>query len=555
MPGLKSPQEMNTVDIKPEQSGRFTNPADPKIDTKFADTLSAGLTAKENQRQESERKALALAEANFENAKDSLRIQAQAKIADAQGLNAGKVYNKERESFETNLGKAYESVPERFRPAMAPKFNKGMNELDSFGFPHVYQQVKKVELSAFTERAKNDTNLAIEMSHDLDTFEKEGLASVRKSYYNTADRKGLFGVEKEKSAFDGVSSTIQGAIEMQVRAGYIPHGKEMLNRFNEQMTPADKVKAWKAIDKAEKAIQTREDIDLAQTLLKHFGDDLAGAHDALKTGAKNPTQYKNVSTILKNEYQFRQETQKSKVESIVARLNKNLKNTGRLDTDALTELAGEDYKRATEYQKIHEDNKGQVIRTSTDWEKTYPELRNLFDNNPEKARDLDLHKYWDKLSSKEYARFEKEQSILKRDQYDDTRKVHDMGTKLVGTLYNEWVKKYKIFRMDEKGKLNEIMREESDRILAGQKYISAEEYKQKMARSMEARAIEMRDEDPKLKNLWGVFAKPRARVATTMNPNADAARKLKEQVDANPRTKGWPEARKSKYINFLLNQK
>jgi hypothetical protein len=545
--GLRSPQEMQLTKLAATPSMRLQGVQPAVVNTEFINTLSKQMAVREEARLKAEKDQLDFVKADVANTGDQLRIQAQASVANAEGINALSESKKQRDDLEAKLNKKLDLIPEKFHPYVKQEISKSLTQYDSFSVPYSYSQVKKTQDETFKTRISNDMNNAVENSADLTHLNDEGLAKVSASIIQRAQKTygsdpGLV-LSNGMTAGDmiqnevklGVSKTLLLSIEQQSRGDRMDIAKNILTNFNDELTPADRVKAIKILDSAEKDKGTKDAILLSSDAYKLYDGDLALASEHLRATAPNDKIFTQAMGMLKDMNFVNEKNKKRAEDDAISNIYESVQNNRGIPQDQLMKLSPE--KREKIVERINTNRGLGTIVTNYD---TYAEVSDmLYSMTPEEAKDFKLSRYTQEIGPQQMKTLEGLRNDLMSKAQAGKVEAQRSTIKDANDIVKEIMKQNKVIpKSAEAGKLYEMGLNEWER-LKNDKNITVKELRARILTAYKQR-YKTTKEVPGF--LWGTTKK--SVVSDTLAPDLsvvhpsvrNALRKQIMQMTGRPAT-------------------
>jgi hypothetical protein len=534
--GLRSPQEMQTVKLKADGSTRFSGAVAPKISTEFIDVLQQEVNEQEAARVANEKKKLEFLTAKASNeAERDVLIPAMSEVTNAEGLSAMEVANKNRDKLQKALFKKLDTIPEQYRPYVQAEFDKKLTRFEKTAIPHVYGQTKKVEDETFKTHIANKVNEAIEGSGDLEEFGTIGLANVEIAIKKRAERLGLSPEQTDAAVQAGVSETVVRSIEQQAMVGRLDLAAESLKRFNEEVTPRDRVKAIKIIESAKKQMGTLEASRLSDEALAQSDGNLALAERYIVSTAPNDRIAKQALGFMNYRHEARRKQEVAQIESLKAKVNRSIKE-GSMDMQSFNALPVEEQDKINEY--LNKTRGGKLI--ITDW-KAHDELvERLFDTNTAETLRDDIIDSKRHLISPEVMK-PLEMRYLRLKQEDNKNYAagqRGLSLDTLNTLVGQIATENKMSNKAERAKLKNLVIDAQEKILTQNDKITPRELKIQIRKALKDNGIK-KVEEP---YFFGLFSKEKLKANEDVVDNSPAV---------HPSAR---EALKTKYPNLSESQ-
>jgi len=496
--GLRSPQEMQRVRATSPESTRFQNVAPNNISSQFVDTLAGGLKQEEALRLEREKEKLNLSKATFQNIGDDLRIQAQAKTANATGLNAAKQAKEQADWLQKSLEEKFDKLPEVYKPYLKGEVANTMTKFRGFATPHAYSQAKQVEDATYKTRIKNEINGLIESSGDIETFAGEGLAGLEYQARQSATRR--YGAEASDLVETEVemvkSEAVRRSIEQQVAVDRFDLAGQYIERFNEELTPGDRMKAIKAITDAQKKKGTLDASTLADQAYVQGGEDLNTAFDIINKTAKNDQEKKQALAFVSQRALLQAKQKDKNDDNIIAKLNNKIRSGEAVRPQDMEGLS-EDKKQAW----IDRLNKGRGgLNVVTDW-KTFNDLSDRLDKATTAAEvsDINIDVRADVLAPEQRRILEVKKGRLQKAENDEVIAAQQSNSKQVSDVLSAYAKQKGISTRDKEfGELRVLVDTRYNQLLVENPKATRQEIRQKIAAELQQRGQIVEDTSIKL---------------------------------------------------------
>jgi len=302
--GLRSPQEMEITSVQPQRATRLQGGRTGQIDPSFLRTLESITEQREKERLEGAKASTKLAEDMAEQQIREKEIEAKAKAASTQGLNALQETSKQREELLKQANDIVSKMPVELQAKMQPKILKSVNNFNVTAIPHQYGEIAKVREQVGKDKIVARRDDAIERSADMEWFSTEGLKDVadrateygRLKYGNEAnvDVGGLTAGEAIHAIRkEAVAETVVGAIEVQAKTNRLSTAQELFAKHEKDLTPAMKVKALNILKKAEVDTADKLGLSFAEMAMKQYPEDMAAQEAFMRANAPNEDVYKS----------------------------------------------------------------------------------------------------------------------------------------------------------------------------------------------------------------------------------------------------------------------
>ena len=512
--GIRSPQEMQTAQIGAEGSIRAAGSAAPQINKQFIATLDAGADAREKQRQVKEEEAYKLVRDMASVEVEKERLEAQAKLAGTNGLEAVQEADKLRQDLAKGVDRVAAGVPSRYRdrlknellPQQLSKYNRN-------AIPFQFSQVTKLKDEVQKTRIAQMRDEVIENSSNIDVMSAGALARLREKvseygqqlYGNQeVTQEGLSSKEAIEAYTQRISSDAiaASAIHQAGTLGSIDRAKEILTRFESEMLPADRAKVVKAIERAEGNANNGIAMQLAQTAMAEYGDDMVSIERSIRAAAGNSkTVYSSAMAVVNSakgaEAKARDlSRQKSRAAAIDA-----IDRGFALTSQVLNSLDPED----RDYVKKYAVDKSLGKDVPTD-QAVYARVMNRVIQDPDALinGEINIQALKGSLNREDYMTFQRIQTQLAKEQRGESRRVANRGIRLAQDVVTRY-KNEKGLAMNLKAGA-EVERYASDYVMdliEANPNISEREMRNKVQQALYDRGLRT-EEQP---DWWGLSSK------------------------------------------------
>lgn len=454
------PSDFNMPNLRPAGSTQFAPGRGAQINTGFVDKVSATMDRNEARRQRMRKQQIDFLQTKFDNDTEDDLIIAKGKLSTSNGLNAIPEHKKQYETLQKSLDKKYQEVPEDFKPYVAETYKSKLSKYNQFAVPYTYGQTQKVTDEAYNTLAANKINDTVEGSADLDWLETEGLGQVASALQKKAERMGLTEEQAKFNVGAGVSETLRRSIEQQVKVGRLDLGKQTLLKFNDRLTPSDRVKAIGILDKAVKDEGTKTVMTKADRAWSLAAGNLVAADKLAMELADNDGEFKQIRLFLKDRALMESKQKKKTEEEILSSLNQNAAKGQPVDRKLLMQLPLE---KREQFMTFHSRNRAAAAPVSD--MKTYRQLMDTIMDNPVEGEKVNLWAYEHMLSPRDFALLQKRQEKLKTTENKEVAAAQRTNYKYVKGQVNEWLTANRIMNPITRGKYHMMMDEEYDRML------------------------------------------------------------------------------------------
>lgn len=402
--GLRSPQELNQVNLNQEGSVRFQGAVAPKIDTSFLKTLSSGVEAQEAARLKAEKERQDIAEKEFENVAEELRQGAQGTLALTEGIPSTEESRKQRDWLSQKMGEKIDKAPEKYKQNLNLRAQGILNKYNTFALPYVAGQVKKVKTDIDKTYLANQINNGIENSGNLDYLATNGKALVEEAAIQTASR--LYGDNPEMLQFSAKAATSEmyrRSVEMQANSGFIDRAQAIHYRFANDMSPEDQVASLKIINSVKTKMGTKEASGLADLALQQTAGNLQLAEAFIKQHGTNDKQINQALSFVKINHDFMTKQRTENDLKTISKLNQQVSSGKPPSVDEINQIQDED-KRAKYIKRMEANRWRQPVATNNViYNQVADELINM---SPEQARNFDLRAFDHEISAERMSTLE-----------------------------------------------------------------------------------------------------------------------------------------------------
>lgn len=506
--GLRQPGELlnRSVQQKINTPGYRANPGAAQIDTAFVDTLSRGEQQRQKQLEKQRQQKQKFLEALFENDADRYRLEAEAELANSQGVNALEQSKSIRQQYLNQLKERMQAIPEDYRqdPSMQMTFVKKAGQFDKFSIPYVNSEARKVEDDAFKARVANDMNTVVENATDLNYISSEGIPTVEKAvherlirtYGDDPNRKignttaGELIMSEMQAA---VSETIYRSIVQQVNVEDFDTASKTVEMFFDRITPDDRTKIMKVINSGLKDSQDDRALDLVNMAWQTQGeDDIARLERFITTNAGGDPDLRNKAlSIAQSRHKIQKQAKEDRMDQIEAQIYNEVISGGQINQDLFMQL--DPQRRNSLVTLLNKNNGGPAVVTDRN---KYDQILQAWDNMSNedivKINVDERYRAW--LSADDRNALRTKQDFLRRQMRGDWQqgqKWSDNVWKAVAKNFSEAQR----FRGADAARINRLAMDEYARLMDENPRITRRELTLKLKKALWERAI-VEKEDP-----------------------------------------------------------
>lgn len=438
---IKSPQEAGLVDLRATPGMRLQQEKAPQLNPNVVKSFESAL----DRRQKMQEKAIDIADQSFDNDADTALVRSVSTVVTQEGTNAIEQAKKQRDVFRKEIESKISKLSPELQGYFSSKVDKYLAKYDQTVIPHQYREAKKLEETIRKERIAYDRNDAITASGNLDAF-NQGLNTVyarvvayAKDKYGDNPEAEVPGMEGTKvkeiidlTAKNTVSQTILGAIQQQAATGSLGKAVELGNRFNVKMTPEDRVKAAKAIEKAQASSENDFALQMATKAEQMHPENMEEQETFIRSISPSTKMYKQTMEVLRFNNTIREKAKKQREDKALADVNQNIMS-GKFSPEMVKGLSpskqAEVLRFATNY------NQGKFTQTD---EKTFNTLDDMIRDNPDAfASEVNLMTYRDKLNDREFRTLKMAQDRIRGEERGQQRRLAANPDRIVSRIFTE----------------------------------------------------------------------------------------------------------------------
>lgn len=497
--GLRSPQDMQQVQIQARPNTRFRGAQTQPLDKEFLGVASKAVEAERAADLKRRADQLDFIKTQADNEAENEVILANAELAQVQGLNVLDKSVNLRQKLQQRFDERKQKIPAQFHPYVEQIYQKKLTRYNKFAVPYTLGEVSKVRDEADKTFIANAMNEAVEESGDMDTFNAEALAKVTHAVAKRAERR--FGGQPElmKEAIStGVSETIRRAVEQQAVLGRFDKANGILERFDSELTPKDRVKAIKLMEQARNDLGDKEASDLATAAALQYPEDIAKQELWLRTASRNDKVNRAATAFIRSRASIEKLAREKQLEAVYTKIN-NARLKGEDPMQHVLSLPpGEEREKI--FKWYNDTRGGQNVLT--DFE-TFDKLNDRI-TNAVSARELPdniLDAYRHKISPDNMKILESKLDRLKGQDNAAFRRVHQLNYKLAEDTFNAWATQNKLIgksKQDERAMAKIAMMEEVERMLTINPKISGRELNSRILNTLRERGMKTETKEYKL---------------------------------------------------------
>ena len=515
--GLRSPQEMNQVQVKNQPNFRFNAGQAPELDKTFLNTASAGLAAA----QEADRKARA-AQLDFvktqaDNEAENDVIMANAELSQIEGLNTLDKSVQLRQKLADAFDKRKQKIPEQFHPYVDQIYQQKLTRYNKFAIPYTLGQVNKVKDEADKTFIANAMNEAIEDSGDPIEYNEQALAKVTYALAKRAEKKFGNSPELVKEAIStGISEVHRRSIEQQAVLGRFDKAQEILDKFDAELTPKDRVKAVKLMEQARADLGDKEASDLANAAAIQFPDDLSKQELWLQSAARNDKVNRAAVAFLRSRAGVQKLQKERQLDAAYVKINEARRNGEDPMQHVFALPPGEEREKL--FKWYNETRGGQNVLTDfAEFDKLNDRITNAVSaaELPDDLLDSKRHV----ISPDNMKILESKYDRLKSQENSEFRRVNRLNYKLAQDAFNSFAAQNGLnakSKKDERGAAQIAYMEEVERLLTINPKISARELNSRVINTLRDRMMKT---ETKPRTLFGIDIPFTSKEVKSVNPN------------------------------------
>lgn len=488
--GLRTPQQMNKVTVRKSPGVRFSGTVAPEIDKTFLGTIDKAIDARDAHEEKLRREQLQFIKKTADIEAEDLTIRAKAELTEFKGVDSLNKSVNIRERLQRQLDEKLKKVPSQFHPYIEQIHREKILRYNKTAVPYTLGQLNSVKDQAEKTYILNAGREAVEASGNFQEF-GAGLAKLSWAIQEKA-KKELGNVPSliEEARKAGVSKTIVDAVQQQAVIGRLDLAENLLDFYNNDITPNDRVKALKILDTNRNNIETINAERLA-TQAADF-EDPAQQEEFIRGNTDSHTGYTSAMATLRSINKAKEARKKHFDGKAVTEIFKDLGEGKPLDSVKLNAIQDPKVKN-----KIIDDinRYGGVENRVTD-KKVYKGLVSKMFHNPEAFKKENLEGFQIFLSPDDYTFVTKKQMEMLEKDNDRQDKIDHSTDKLVQDLAKDHIR-----TLVDSGKLKD------DQVT--ELYTSMMEFQDRLVR--QSRGMSERD-------IRRVFAERISRYALTSEP-------------------------------------
>lgn len=505
-------QKLPSIGIKRTPSPRFSGAVAPQIDKGFLQKAESILDYKAKKEAVKRAEQLDFVKTMADNDAENDVIQANAELAQIDGLNTLDKSTALRDKLQKKFDKRKESIPEQFHPYVDSIFAKKLTRYNKFAVPYTLGQVKKVHDEANKVYLANAINEAIEDSGDIEEFNRESLAKVTYAAGKAATKR--FGDDPElvkEAVSRSISESIRRSVEQQAFLGRFDKAGEILTEFNAELTPADRVKSIKLMDRARSEIGDRAASDLASLAIAEGDGDYQKGFDFIKASGQPDKVRRAAEYFFKSEWTVNKKAKEQAIEKTHARINQAIEK-GQDPRPIIFELPpGEERDKAI--NRLNENRGKENILT--DWSQ-YDRLSKRL-SGAVSARELPddlIESFRHVVSPRDIKPLEERFNRLKDVDNKEVLRVNRLAYTMADDELEAFAKANKI-RGEKRGILQGAVYDEVDRVLTLGGKPNTSEFRSKIRNTLREKGM-----TEKVTERWWWFDKKEKVPSTDLSPDS-----------------------------------
>jgi hypothetical protein len=516
---MKSPHKIQMPGQQAQGTTRLQGVVANQIDTGFIKVAQDGLTRMQAAEEKARKEQLDFIKTSTDNAAENDVIQANAELAQIDGLNAMEKSTMLREKLQRSFEKRREAIQPQFQPFVDQIFEKKLTRYNKFAIPYTLGQVKKVKDEANKTFLANAINEAVEESGDQDFFSSEGLGKVVYAAQKAAAaRYGAHPELVDTAARTAVSTAIMRAVEQQAFIGRMDKAQELMDLRSDDMLPSDRVKAIKLMDQARADLGDKEASDLAMQAAANYPDDIEKQVVWLNGASRNDRVQHAATAFAQMQFKVAKQAQEAKIEKTHASINQAMARGENPQQYIMQLPPGEERDKAVE--RYNKNRGGEAVMTDfKSVDKLKQRLLNVVTPDQIKALPNDLiDSYRDKVHAKDLEPLESLFIKLKGKEGQEYGRIHRMHYKIVDPTVKQWMKENDIMDPVERGRLENAALEETIRQLELNPKIDSQQLNLRILKTLRERGMETKQKDRSWRNIWGLRNRDYQTTAESLAP-------------------------------------
>ncbi len=490
--GLRSPQDMKQVPLQAEPNARFNGGQVQPLSKEFLGVGARAVNAQESAYNKAKAEELDFVKTTADNDAENDKIQASAELAQFEGLSTLDKSQKLREKLQEKYSKRMKDIPEQYHKYVAPIFEKKVTGYNKFAVPYMLGQVRKVKDEADKVFAANAIDEAINESSDIESFNGEHLAKVVYAVGKRAEKKFNGNPELMKEAITlGVSETIRRSVEQQAVLGRFDKADELLKKFDDELTPKDRVKAIKLMAQARDDMGDKEASDLATQAGIQYPDDLEKQELWLRGSSRNDKVHRAATAFLRSRVAVQKLQKEKHTEKVYAQVTDAIaRGNPAAAMEAVSSLPpGEEREKV--FKWYNDTRGGQNVLTNFD---AFDKLNERITNShtAQSLEDLDLNSHRMEIGPDNMKVLESKLDRLKSSDNKEMQRVHRLNYDIVEKQFTAFAQANGLSgkgKTKERGTLRVALMEEVERILTVDPKISARDLRSRVTNTLRERGM------------------------------------------------------------------
>lgn len=432
--GLRTPQQMPRVAIKKSPGIRFSGTVAPEIDTGFIDVASKAIEANRVAEEKKRADQLSFIKKSADIDADELAVMAKAELTTYKGVDASNKSITIREKLRRQLDEKLKKIPVQFQPYIEQIHREKMVRYNKTAIPYTLGELDRVRDATEKTFVNNSMRETVEASGNPYEF-SAGLAKVAWALEEKA-RKSFGNVPSliNEAKRIGISKTIVDAVQQQAVMGRLDNAENLLEFYNDDITPSDRVKALKHIDTNRNNIETINAEGLATQASEI--EDPAAQEAFIRNNTSSHTGYTSAMATLRSINKAKTARVKYFDGKVISEINKDLSEGKPLDAIKLNAIQDPKVKN----KLIDDINRYGGIENRITDKKVYKELVTKLFHNREAFKKENLESYQIFLSPNDYKFLTDKQTELIGKENDRQEKIDYSTDKLVQDLAKDHIK-------------------------------------------------------------------------------------------------------------------
>jgi hypothetical protein len=566
--GLRSPQELQQVQAAPERSTRLQGGQAPQINPQFINTLDQAVDSREAARRKAEEAAYGFAKDASLVEAERIRLETQGKLASKRGSDALVETPKLREDMLRRLDQVVSKAPAQFRDRLAQEVKPSIEmKFNSNAIPYQYSQVKELKDTVQKNRLVQIRDEVVENSSDIERMSGQ---SVNQLWNKSIEYgKSIYGEDMNADIGGGItageaieslarktgSDALAGAaIHQAVMLGSIDRAKEILTRFDLEILPADKEKAFKAIRKAESDAENGIAINLANTLLGEFGDNVAAMEAQARVAVDgNQKLYSNVMAIINSSKGAEKKTRDLNRQKTVGAAIQAIDGNTPLER-VLPTLDPEDREKVSRYAV--DKSMGKLIVTD---QNVYNQLMSRVTEDPDILvnGEVNLQALKPSLNQQDYKTFERMQMQLSKEQSSEQRRLANQGIREGLDVVTRFNNENRVFAPDAISKNQRFASDYVNDLIDANPKITPAQLRLKLQQALYDRGVREVPVQSTWQDVRSAFGFERAKTKEFIQPEVRIKPDVRSRIENLIRQRNQPmtEATIKAYADELQKQK